>query len=255
MKRLLKVMGWLVLLGVVAVVALYVVLRHSPAEVTAGPEADALAHEIENNIDAGAWGRTRAVRWKAKGGREHLWDRDRNYARVRFGNHEVLLDLSSKNGRAWTGGVEIRESKAQRKLLDAAYKWHINDAFWLNPLVKLFDGGTTRSLGKMPDGKRVLQVAYASGGVTPGDRYQWIVGATGRPERWRVWVQVLPVPGMEFSWEGWSKLPTGAWISNQHNSIGLTLVSSSEVAAAATFAELEPGPDPFAPISTAAPAK
>ncbi len=248
MKKLLKAI--LILVGVLGIglIALYLKLKHAPVETTLGPAADALAHEVEKAVDADAWARTRTLRWVTREGREHLWDRDRQYARVRFSGHEVLLDLPRKNGRAWTEGREITESKAQRKLLDRAYKWHINDSFWLNPLAKLFDDGVTRSTGTL-DGKRVLQVAYASGGVTPGDKYQWILDDNARPERWRVWASVLAVPGMEFTWQDWVKLDTGAWVAQNHKTLGLLLVSEANVKAGATFKDVEPGPDPFAPIS------
>jgi hypothetical protein len=199
MRTLIRAVLALLAVAVVGVVALALVLRHAPVAVTAGPAADAVAHQVERAVDADAWARTRAVRWTAKGGREHLWDRDRGLARVRFAGHEVLIDLGRRTGRAWTDGREIVEPGAQRALVDKAYRWHVNDAFWLNPLVKLFDSGVTRSLGTL-DGHRVLQVHYASGGVTPGDRYQWILDERARPLSWRVWASVLPIPGMEFTW-------------------------------------------------------
>jgi hypothetical protein len=252
MKKLLKVLGVLVLLLAIGVGVLYFKLRHAPAAVTSGPAADALAHEVEKAVSAESWPGTKVLRWQAKGNREHLWDRDRQYARVRFSGNEVLIDLPRKNGKAWSNGKEVTESTALRKLLDTGYKWHINDSFWLNPLVKLFDDGVTRSTGTL-DGKRVLEVAYASGGVTPGDRYQWILDGNARPERWRVWASVLKVPGMEFSWEDWIKLDTGAWVAQTHKTIGLTLVAETNIKAGATLKDVEPGSDPFAPIAPIAP--
>lgn len=245
-KHLPKLLWILAAVGL-GLALLYTTLCHAAVPVTPGPEADALAHEVERAVDADAWARTRTLRWSS-GRREHLWDRDRGYARVRFSGHEVLLDLTRVNGRAWTGGQEIVESGAQRALLDAAYRWHLNDAYWLNPLVKLFDDGVTRSFGTL-GGARVLQVAYSSGGVTPGDHYQWILDANGRPTRWRVWAQVLPVPGMEFTWEDWIRLGTGAWISRRHEALGIPVVVLTDVVGAATFAGVEAGEDPFAPIA------
>jgi hypothetical protein len=248
-KWFLRIAGALLALAPGAGVAIYLAARHPAVPVEPGPEADALAREVERAVDAEAWQRTRVVRFTARGGRQFLWDRDRSY--VRFGHQdiEVLLDLPRKNGRAFRGGVEVIESKAQRKLLDAAYAWWINDAFWLNPLVTLFNEGTTRKMGTEA-GKRVLEVTYASGGVTPGDRYQWFIGDDGRPERWRIWASVPVLPdGAELTWEKWQRLSTGAWVSTLHRALGLEAVSASDVVGAATLAEVEPGADPFALIA------
>jgi hypothetical protein len=255
MKWIFRMLGALVALVLLAGVAIFLAARHKPVEVAASPEAEALGHEIEKAVNAEAWERTRVLRFTARGGRNYIWDRDRSYVRFQVKDVSVFLDVPRKNGRVYENGTEVLESKAQRKQLDAAYKWWINDTFWLNPLVKLFDGGTTRKIGK-DAGKRVLEVAYSSGGVTPGDRYQWFVGDDGRPERWRVWVSVPIVPGgAEFTWERWQQLSTGAWVSTLHRALGLEAVSVTDVAGATTLAELVPGPDPFAAIAPQAASK
>jgi hypothetical protein len=253
MKKLLKVLGVLVLLAGGGLLALYVVLRHPPVPVTTGPAADALAHEVERAVNTEAWAKTRALSWRTREGREHLWDRDRGYARVRFSGNEVLIDLARRNGKAWSKGKEVSETAAQRKLLDTGYKWHINDSFWLNPLVKLFDEGVTRGVGTL-DSRRVLEVAYSSGGVTPGDRYQWILDENARPVAWRVWASVLAVKGMEFTWEDWIKLDTGAWVAQRHKTLGILLVSETDIKAGANLKEIEHGADPFAAIAAPKPA-
>lgn len=231
-----------------AVLALGLGLRHRPVPVAPGPAADALAREVQQAVDVAAWGRTRALRWRATGGHEHLWDRDRGYARVRFSGREVLLDLAHRTGRAWTEGVEVQDRAALRKLLDKAYAWHVNDAFWLNPLANVFDPGVTRSIGSL-DGKRVLDIHYASGGVTPGDSYQWVVDETGRPERWRIWARVLPVKGAETTWEGWTRLETGAWVSTVHRALGIAVLTVGDLTAGTSLQAVEPGGDPFRAIA------
>jgi hypothetical protein len=100
------------------------------------------------------------------------------------------------------------------------------------------------------DGQPALLIRYASGGVTPGDSYVWIPDESNRPRAWRLYVKVIPVKGLQSTWEGWITLPTGALISTEHKMLGgmATMVHIGNVAGASTLAELEPGNDPFAPL-------
>ena len=165
-------------------------------------------------------------------------------ARVRWGNVEVLLDLASRDGVALRGGRLLSGDKAARLLADAYSHW-INDSFWLNPVVKLFDPGVERRLVRLDDGTSALLVEYTSGGLTPGDAYLWLPGAGDLPTSWRMWTSNLPKGGMRASWESWVELDTGARISTFHK-LALGSVKIGELAGAATLGELEPGPDPFA---------
>ena len=245
MRRALRVVGVIVLLLVVAVGVLWASLRHSPTPTVAGPDADALAHTMIAAVDGDAWARTGAVRWGVQG-RAHLWDRQRGLARVEWHGNRVLLDTTSKRGRVWRGGVELGDGSDKQRLVDKAYALWINDMFWLNPVVKAFDDGTSRSVGTV-DGKRALLVSYASGGLTPGDKYLWILGDDGRPVGWRIWVKIVPIGGLQFSWAGWTQLPTGAWVATSHKALGLDAVHLTDLAAGATLHDIEPD-DPFAPI-------
>jgi hypothetical protein len=245
MRRVARIAVWIVLVVGVAFFALWLGLRHAATATTPGPEAEALAQEMVRAVDGEAWQRTGAVRWHAPG-RSHLWDRQRGLARVEWMGHRVLLDVNGRKGRAWNGEREVTDGAERQKLIDRAYALWINDSFWLNPVVKAFDDGTTRARGTV-DGKRALLVSYASGGLTPGDKYLWILDDAGRPVAWRVWVRILPIGGLQFSWEGWTRLATGAWVATEHRALGLDVVHLTDVAGGATLGALE-ATDPFAPI-------
>lgn len=214
-----------------------------------GPRADALAHSIETAVNKEAWARTGAVRWYFGGRNRHLWDRTRMFDRVAWGGDKlVLLNISTKNGLAFVkNGAEQVSGEAEKKLLAKAYAHWINDSFWLNPLVKLFDDGVERKLVTQPDGKSALLITYGGGGLTPGDAYLWLLDESNRPLAWRMWVSILPIKGIESSWAGWTALPTGAWVATEHRMAAFNL-RLTDVAAAATLAELEPGGDPFAAL-------
>src|SRR5439155_16632599 len=170
MRRMARIVGWIVGVVVVILIALFVYLRHDKTPTTPGPEAEALAKEMWGAVDGDAWQRTGAVRWTVQG-RKHLWDRGRSLARVEwYGKKKALFDVNTKKGRAWQKDVEVTDESAKAAIIEEGWKLWINDSFWLNPMVKEFDGGTSRSRGTV-DGKRALQVSYASGGVTPGDSY------------------------------------------------------------------------------------
>jgi hypothetical protein len=243
-RRLLKILAYLIGALILLIGVLWIALRHSMPESKEGVAADELARAIQRSVDSDAWERTGAVRWQFARN-HHLWDRRRNLDRVRWGDVEVLLDIGSRTGRVRRGGQLIDgEGDAARKLVDKAYAAWINDSFWLNPIPKYFDDGVTRSVADV-GGRPALVVQYGKGGLTPGDRYLWILDENQRPRAWRLWVSVIPIKGIEISWGGWTQLATGAWIATEHRALGLNGARISELAGAATLEELEPGPDPF----------
>jgi hypothetical protein len=235
--------------GLVALAGVSLWIAHEPRpEGTEGPAAEALARRMEEAVDLEAWARTGAVRWTFAGRHEHLWDRDRSVARVRWGEGvEALIHVGTGRGRAYRGGREVGGAEARAILEEARAKW-INDSFWLHPIAKLRDEGVTRARVVLEDGTEALLVRYASGGLTPGDAYLWIPGEDGLPREWRMWVSILPIGGVSTTWEGWETLATGAKISTRHEGpLGLTL-ELTDVAGAETLAALTGGADPFAPL-------
>lgn len=218
---------------------------------TPGPQAEALADKMLANVGAEQWAKTGAVRWHFPRGHKHLWDRQRNFARVQWDDHDVLINLTTKQGVARTDGKPL-SGKPQQELLEKAWALWANDSYWLNPVVKVRDSGTSRELVILEDGSQALLVTYSSGGVTPGDAYLWMIDAkTGRPQGWKMWVSIIPVGGMAFEWEQWQQLSTGAWVAAGHD--GIFDVQLEEIKGARTLSELVPGPDPFAELLALSP--
>lgn len=251
-KRALKVLLGVVATATLALVVTFFVVDEPRPEGRGGPDAEASAEaltaRVEAAVDVDAWARTGAVAWTFAGRHEHLWDRTRELARVRWDDTEALLDLSDLERGIASRGGRLLDGDEAREVLEQAYAFWINDAFWLNPLAKLRDEGVRREVVTLDEGGQGLLVTYGSGGLTPGDAYLWILDANGRPRAWRMWVSIVPVGGVETSWEGWQRLETGAWISTRHEGpLGLDL-ELTEVRSAATLGALVEGPDPFAAL-------
>lgn len=233
-----------------AVLLLPKTLNRPLPEGTPGAEADALARKMMAAAGDDAWRATGAVAFAFRGKNHHLWDRERGFVRIAYGDKVVWLDLASRRGLAEEKGQALADDKLA-EALEEAWSLFCNDTFWLNPLAKLFDDGVVRSLTAAPEehpGQEALLITYTSGGKTPGDSYQWIVGADGLPSHWRMWTQILPVQGLEASWEGWQQLPTGAKIATRH-AIGPATLELTDLRAAARLADLEPGGDAFAALA------
>lgn len=182
----------------------------------------------------------------------HLWDRERGYAYVTWGDlpspggasdageTEVWLRLGDRSGVVKVDGALVRGDEAD-ELREEAWGRHINDTFWLYPFGTFFDDGVTRKT--MGD---ALYVEYASGGATPGDAYLWHLDADARPTRWQMWVSVLPIGGLEASWARW-ETHDGVSFATEHE-LGPLGLQITNIRTAPDAAELGGGEDPFASL-------
>lgn len=211
---------------------------------TPGPEAEALVDAMLDGVGAEAWARTGAVAWTFAGRNQHLWDRQRSLARVRWDDADVLVDLTAVDGRAWRGGDEVFGDE-RRGLVERAHAAWVNDAFWLAAPFKARDDGTERGFVERDQ----VLVSYTSGGLTPGDAYLWHLSPDGKPHAWQLWVSIIPVGGLKVGWSGWMQLSTGAWIATEHSVGSFSTEMLTDVRGAATVEALTGGEDPFAPLS------
>ena len=218
------------------------------SEPTGSPsaEADAMANKMLRAIDQPGWDSTRYVQWTFPGGHDYLWDKAANNVRVQWKNNEVLLHTKTVAGKAFVDGNAIDGDEAN-ELVQTAWGYFCNDSFWLNAPAKAFDPGTSRKLVTLDDGREGLMVKYDSGGVTPGDSYVWILGENGLPKAYKMWVKIIPVGGMEFSWENWKTMSTGCKIAQTHQSVGPTL-ELTNIKVGMDLAAVGEGDDPFAGI-------
>jgi hypothetical protein len=216
MKKVFKIIGYLLLALIVVLAAAFFIYNEKRPVGVKGEKAEALAQKMMQAVNKSAWDSTHFVSWTSRGGNTLVWDKTRQFVQVEWKNNKVLLNANNQSGKAWTNQVEVTDPAAAQKLIQTAYKAFINDAFWLNPIAKFYDNGVERSIVTLADGREGLLVSYSTGGVTPGDAYLWFSDASGVPTAWKLWVSVIPIGGLEFSWEDWFTLPTGAKVSTMH---------------------------------------
>ncbi|MEO9966893.1 MAG: hypothetical protein ABJF11_13940 [Reichenbachiella sp.] len=179
-----------------------------------GPEADQLAERMLESINHEAWIKTGAVSW-GYDDRAFVWDRLRHLAEVNFEGYQVLIDINNRQGLITSGDTTGWTMEEKKDKCLWAWRYWGNDSFWLNPVSKIFDPGTERRIVDWY-GKEALLVTYTSGGSTPGDSYLWILDDNGRPKSWKLWVSIIPLGGMKFSWEKWVELETGVMVATRH---------------------------------------
>ncbi|MEM8927934.1 MAG: hypothetical protein AAGC45_07010 [Bacteroidota bacterium] len=229
MKKLLKILGIGIGTIVLAGILYGVVVNEALPEGKSGPEADALAQKMLTALNQEAYERTRFLEWSFQGGKnQYTWDKAMGKCTVNWGDYKVKLHLQRpkestalKNGKPLTGAEES-------KTIEKALAHFNNDSFWLVAPYKVFDKGTTRSIVELQEGNQGLLVTYASGGTTPGDSYLWKLNPDGFPNSYKMWVQILPIGGLEASWDDWMVVDSGAFLPKSHQ-LGPLELSMGEV--------------------------
>ena len=229
-------LGIIIIIGGFAIF-LWVVHKPKPTGVE-GPEAEALATKMVNAMNKDAWDTTNAIQWTFKGLHTFQWDKRRDLVKVTWDDTEVLLDIKSKTGDVTKGGQEVENPG----LVQKAWEYFANDSFWMAAHYKVFDPGTSRAIVETEEGT-ALMVYYSSGGVTPGDTYLWYLDEEGQPYKWQMWVQIIPVGGLSFTWQDWKQMPSGIMIPQNHK--GPIEIPLTNLATANSLADLNGGVDPF----------
>ncbi|MFT4760948.1 MAG: hypothetical protein ACI9XO_002390 [Paraglaciecola sp.] len=243
MKKILKWLFILILLVIVALVGFGIYANESKPVGTPDAAADAMAQKMLAAVDKTAWDSTQIVQWTFRGAHDFLWDKSRNFVKVSWDDNEVLLDTKSVTGKAFKNGTELSGDEANT-LVQSAWGYFCNDSFWMNAPFKAFDPGTSRSIVKDDEGREGLMVSYTSGGTTPGDSYLWFLDDTGLPTSYKIWVSIIPVGGLEFTWEDWKTLPTSAKVAQMHNS-SLFPIPIDNLKSGDDFGVFELTEDPF----------
>ncbi len=188
------------------------------------PEARAIAESVMEAMGGhDAWNNTRYVSWKFFGGRQHYWDKwsgdirievpeGQNRAGERTPARLTLMNLNSREGRAWVDGVEVTDAAELQEAMEAGWRTWVNDSYWAFMPYKLLDPGVNlRYVGEdlMADDREadVLEMTFEGVGVTPDNRYLvYVARDSGLVEQWSYFPdRDAAEPGFTLPWANWQR--------------------------------------------------
>lgn len=223
-KKLFKWLVFLLLAGALIFGALYYSYNEPLPTGESGPEADALANRMLDALNYKSYQRTKIIEWSFRGGNHtFVWNREQKSVKVGWDEYVVDLDLITPSSSIAYKNGELVPYEETRELIQDAQSYFNNDSFWLVAPYKVFDPGTERYLVDLEDGEEALLVTYTQGGDTPGDSYLWILEPSGLPKSFKLWVKIIPIGGLEATWEDWKKTESGALLPSSHSFGPITL--------------------------------
>lgn len=232
----------LLFLGLLAFIAIKAISMAEP-EGEGGEAADALAHKMLSALNKEAFDTLPYLSWEFfREGQKYLWDKTHNQAIIEWDNNRVIMQLDTQDGIAYKDGV-LQSGESHKLMLATAWSNWCNDSFWMIAPFKVFDPGTSREIVRGEDGNENLLIKYASGGVTPGDSYMWILDKEYKPTAFRMWTSIIPVKGMYVSWEGWERY-NEVLLSSKHN-MGMIDMEMENVKSGNSLLQMGYTTDPF----------
>lgn len=228
LKKLFKLLGILIILAFISYGVLYYLYNKPIPTGESGPEADALAYRMLDALNYKNFNNTKILEWSFRGDHHYKWDKEKEIVTVTWDNTIVHLDLiTPQSSIAEVNNVKTNYEETQ-VLIEKAQNYFNNDSFWLVAPFKAFDRGTERYLVDMEDGSEALLVTYTQGGDTPGDSYLWIIEPSGRPKSFKLWTKIIPIGGVEASWEEWIETESGVILPTLHK-LGPFSISMGDV--------------------------
>ena len=203
----------------------YAYLRYNedlPSGITGEP-ADQLALKMLNALDYKAYQNTSYLEWTFRNKNHYNWDKVNSSCEVSWKDYKVVLSFKENiPHKAYVHNFAVYDEKAE-ELIEKAIGYFNNDSFWLVAPYKVYDEGVKRQLIKRPDGNEALLVTYTKGGSTPGDSYLWLLKESGEPYAYKMWTSIIPIPGMQASWDSWIETESGARLPDKHKLLFLSL--------------------------------
>jgi len=205
-------------------------VRLDPApDVPRGRADERSAQLVDELLEAlggrAAWEALRCIEWTFAGRRHHVWDKWTGDVRVDQGPRTVLMNLETRQGRVFEGGVELALAPAAlAEALETARRAWINDSYWLCAPYKLRDPGVVlrwRGATLLPDGRtaQIVTMTFEGVGVTPDNGYElWISDDRKLLEQWAYLKhRDDPAPSMTTPWTDFER-HGGVLFATQHGS-------------------------------------
>ncbi|GAA4271758.1 hypothetical protein U6A24_14310 [Aquimarina gracilis] len=224
--KLLKILALsTITLIIIAIATLYFSLNQELPQGTTGTEADNFALKIQEAVKHKSYLNTDYIQWSFRNKHHYLWNKKQGTAKVQWEDYIVHLDLNYPE-KSYLENKNIKKEK-KKELITTAFAYFNNDSFWVVAPHKLFDKGVTRQLITLEDTSKGLLVTYSTGGTTPGDSYLWKVDENYVPKSYQMWVSIIPIGGIEATWNGWTSTESGAYLSQKHELLGFGIPISN----------------------------
>ena len=168
---------------------------------------------IKTFINYEHFSKTDYISWTFKKRHHFKWYKNKSLCDVYWKNIKVKLDLNNQKNSLVYINENLINTTESKTYIKKAIKLFNNDSFWLVAPFKIEDEGTVLKTAVI-DNKKALMVTYTRGGTTPGDTYVWLFDEKGNPKSFKMWVNLIPIGGLEASWNEWIltdskiKLPT-----------------------------------------------
>lgn len=216
-KRVLKITGFALGIVVLAFLLFAWFINEPLPNGKTGTEADALATKMLTALNYTNYKNTRFLEWSFKNNTNHYkWDKTNGIVIVKWDDIKVELSLKNIQKSIVFKNKQLLEVKNHKNLINKALSKFNNDSFWLVAPYKVFDKGTTRKVVVLEDGTKGLLVTYTQGGTTPGDSYLWKLNPNGFPNAYQMWVKIIPIGGIEATWDDWITTESGAFLPKTH---------------------------------------
>ena len=205
MKKILKIIGLLITVTILATVLYCFAKNESLPSGTPGKEAEELAEKMMSAINKRAFDRTEILEWSFRGKHHYVWKKQQGLVDVSWDSISVTVNLNDYSKSIGTSS----------ELIETAINFFNNDSFWLIAPYKVFDDGVERSIVKV-NNKDALLIKYTSGGTTPGDSYLWILDENYVPVSFKMWTQIIPIGGVSATWNDFITSGSGIKLPTSH---------------------------------------
>lgn len=220
-----------------AVVVLVLSIEPCPVEAQTDRTARRLAEAtIDQMGGLKSWNDHRFVVWDIFG-ESHYWDKWNGDFRWQRDSLLVLMNIQTKQGKAFVNGKEVRDPVRSMQLVNRGYERWVNNSYWLLMPYKLLDPGVdlhyvgidTADGGQVSD---VIDLTFNNVGLTPNNRFRvFIDKKSGMICQWEYFKnRDDKEPGFIRPWNQWEEYD-GMWLATgrgdqNHNVTNLALPKS-----------------------------
>lgn len=222
LRFLLKSTAIIIGLLLITAIVLKLTFNEDIPQGTSGKPADDLALKVLDAINHKEYTQAQEIHWTFRGVNTYKWKLQQNMVDVYWDDYRVSYQTQYPQiSFAFKNGKRI-EGEEKQKAIEYASANFNNDSFWVVAPHKIFDAGTKRQVVE-EDGKQKLLVTYTSGGSTPGDSYLWELDDNYRPIGFKMWVNIIPLDGLEAKWSNWEMTAGGFPLSRKRTLYGLEI--------------------------------